>query len=815
MKAGWSAYVVLTALLAGAGLTAWGLAQHGLWDTRWTSDPQNWQVLGFVALAVAVTEVARRAMRWDRCIAAVVVAALIVLLAGQAGAVLALVVLAAASLVTGHAVLRALRCDATSIPWSVRLTIGAGLWGTLVGLAAHFPLAYPVTYGVALLGAAIAGRHVLRAELASLTRTRPPTFSWLDLALVALALYFTAVALMPEIGHDALATHLFVPAHLALRHGWGFDPGIYVWALMPMLGDWLYGIGYVLAGETGARLVNLGAIMLASRLVAELAAAAGADQKAARWASLVFLSTPLLLTEVSSLFIESVWSCFLLAASLMVLRLRSEGQEQVQSEALVRTVLLATGLLAGGALASKAVTFTTLPGLVLLLAACWKRWAGRAGLRSLALAMLLACVIGLIPYAWAWHVTGNPVFPFFNQVFRSPLWPPVAFDPPAIFDKGVRWDLFWRMTFDSGRYLEASPGASGFQWLLLVVPAALALAFERQRAGLWLLVFAAVSIMLTFHSTAYLRYVMPGFGWVAAAIGAAFTVLGRSWLHAVVTLALAATVALNTWFLHSGTTYGELSPQVLLGPRERERWLTERQPIRNLVGLVNTVNDSASPVGVLGPPLLAGLSADALHASWYNQAFFDEVVGAATADAVGEMLDRRRIEHVVLDAAWNTRERRELVRQATDLVAAVGEVELRRVKPRYRFRIELLRNPGFDTLDGWDFPASAPTLQEGALPVTVTRPAVQAVAVEPGRRYRLSVAARCMPYKPPAQGRLQVNWTGPSGLVHVSIRTFDCLPKGGDHAMDVTAPAGATSALVYATGHTDNPLLVEALSFRQ
>ena len=34
----------------------------------------------------------------------------------------------------------------------------------------------------------------------------------------------------------------------------------YVWAVMPMLGDWLFSVGYMLGGETAARLINVGFI---------------------------------------------------------------------------------------------------------------------------------------------------------------------------------------------------------------------------------------------------------------------------------------------------------------------------------------------------------------------------------------------------------------------------------------------------------------------------------------------------------------------------------------------------------------------------
>ncbi|HEY1226538.1 MAG TPA: hypothetical protein VGF26_04395, partial [Ramlibacter sp.] len=142
----WASPIVAAALLGGAALTAYGLVQHGMVNAWLPEDIlPAYLLLGLLALAVAVVEGVGRALRLGRCAAAVVVGACIVLLAGQAGAVAALALLAAASFVLGHGVLAVLRGDARQLPASLRLAIGATICATTVGLAAHFPLAYPVT----------------------------------------------------------------------------------------------------------------------------------------------------------------------------------------------------------------------------------------------------------------------------------------------------------------------------------------------------------------------------------------------------------------------------------------------------------------------------------------------------------------------------------------------------------------------------------------------------------------------------------------------------------------------------------------------
>ena len=178
-------------------------------------------------------------------------------------------------------------------------------------------------------------------------------------------------------------------------------------------------------------------------------------------------------------------------------------------------------MMEGFAASAKAVTLTLLPIPLLLLAWKYRTWLGTVGLRRLLAGVVLFLAIGTIPYVTAWWLTGNPVFPFFNGIFKSPYFPAVNFDSASIFGKGVPWDILYRATFESGKYLEAVAGVSGFQWLLLFVPAMLMLAANRQSRGI-VLIFAGSSIVfLVFHSVSYLRYVFPAWAILAAAMGVA------------------------------------------------------------------------------------------------------------------------------------------------------------------------------------------------------------------------------------------------------------------------------------------------------
>ena len=74
--------------------------------------------------------------------------------------------------------------------------------------------------------------------------------------------------------------------------------------------------------------------------------------------------------------------------------------------------------------------------------------------------------LGALTYAYAWARTGNPIFPLMNDIFHSPYWPRVAFYDHRYVGH-LAPGMLYGMTFDTGHYLEAWPGALGFVFIAL------------------------------------------------------------------------------------------------------------------------------------------------------------------------------------------------------------------------------------------------------------------------------------------------------------------------------------------------------------
>jgi len=713
-------------------------------------------------------------------------------------------------LIVGDALLRAVKDEAVEGAW-VRLLAGGTAMGTVVGLLAHQPINGPALAGLLLLAPAVfapGSRRRVAAMLGeAMLRLAAPATSGqgLGITLAALGLVHVVAALLPELAHDGLAYQMFVPAHLASRGEWGFDASLYVWAVLPMLGNWLFALGYMLAGEIGARLINCLFVLVLAWLIYECVTWAGGSPRAAAWAAILHLSSPLTFTASSSLFVESVWACLVVGAVLLLLRWASAGGGPG---------LAATGLLVGGALATKSITLVILPPVALTVLLGWPRAVLGLGLAATLRASLLVLLVGGVPYATAWWLTGNPLFPFYNGVFRSEFFPPTNVIDER-WHAGLSWDLPYALTFDSGRYVEGRPGAAGFQWLALLPAATVALAGCRHRRGLGLLVGGIAAFAAVFVLSSYLRYVYPAACLLNAAVPVGLFLLPRAWQPLVSGL-LGLVVLLNCGFLNAGPNgYDDFPLQTLLSPRHREAYLADRVPMRKVVAVVNEHNVEGSPVAVLGPPLAAGLAADALYADWYNQRFADAVAAAADTDALAAALREHGAVFVILDDQWDSPLKRAMVELVTEPIFSHRGVALRRIREVYRFPSELLSSPRFtDGSAGWTQVPCVGRTAAGELIVSEPCHAHQTVPVGPDLRYRLAVTARSADR--PAQGRLQVVWLDASGQpLRADIEVFSCAATPEEHVAVVTAPAGTAAAQVYACGHTTDAIIVTEVSFRR
>ena len=814
-------------------LTGYGIASKFSLDGIPLSRAGLGRYLGFVAvMGVALYLIARSSglSMWAAC---GLLAVTISLVAGAAWSLVVVAWFALSSTLVGQQLLKRLPGggEQSHLIW---LIAGAGLYGSLIGILAHFPVNYRATYAMLLaLPILIWRRQALAALGAMVTAARPISarapsesqgrrqheFAWLELAIGVVVLIHVVIAFVPELGHDALATHLFVPAHLALRHQWGFDITHYVWAVMPMLGDWIFAVAYVLDGESGARLINVGFVIILSLLIRHIAMWAGGTVAGANWGVLFFLSTPLTFTESSSLFIESIWATFLVGGTLLVCRVCADPDRRTgaSEHTNTRADLIAAGLLLGLAASAKAVTFTVLPVLFVLLILRTRYWAHVDKRLAILAGLGLFIVFAIAPYAYAYLRTGNPLFPFYNAVFQSPYFATSNFSDTR-WSKGLSWNWLYLATFEPSRYIEmgkAYIGAPGFQWIVLLAPAVVLLAVRRERRAIELLLIGLACLGLTTFFIAYLRYVFPALVILCAVIAVAASRIASdetAWWK-IPSLVMTMVVGLNLVYLNAAAPYYEFPTQAIFSDEKRTAYLEAQQPMRLAVNFVNQINLSNSPVAIFGEALTAGLAADALHPSWYNGAFEAEIVAVKNVGDLVRTLKKWGAQHILLQSGWDRPIVRALVEKVAMRRAVFGTVSVWTLNREEIFSEELLQSPTLGKTANWRLEPGVTVSASGAFEVTAKDNAVQIVPTVPGKQYLKSVVVSCVDKA--TLGRLQINWADANQkYLSTSSDTYACTATPVRHTMEATAPAGAAYAYVYASAHLDVPVRMYEVSLK-
>lgn len=534
---------------------------------------------------------------------------------------------------------------------ALAVVLGAASHSMLIGVLAHFRVNTPRVYLALLTLWLVARPNRAREAVAVIGRLLRPLPASDALATAGFvvaafsAFLHLMAALTPEVGFDALAYHLTTPAHVAFHGFWGFDASRYVWAVMPMAGDWVYTALYMLAGEAGARLGNFAFLLLDAVLIF-LAARRWSSAGVAWLVVDLFLSTPLLQLEVGSLFVENVCTAFVLGAVVATALYDEEARPEHAA---------AAAALAGAALAAKLIAAPTVVCVAALVCHSSRRPPGRpSSAAQCAVAVVLFSAYGLVPYAYAWLATGNPLFPFFNGLFRSPLFDSTQSFNNPLFNQPLSMTTLYDMTFDSHLFLEGSDGALGFS-LLALLPLAL-LAPHRESPfvvkAAWAVLLFTFPVVFGFQS--YLRYLTPLVAVAMLPVAWSLATLQRRdhpTLFRVVGVAAALVVGLNLYTIPAaGWFHRDLSFTDVLSPTARAAYVRRHAPERQINDYVNARYGDTARVCYVFRPFPAELISPSVSASWHDYDFDTKVQAARTADELDRLVRAYHISHFVVYA---------------------------------------------------------------------------------------------------------------------------------------------------------------------
>lgn len=411
--------------------------------------------------------------------------------------------------------------------------IGLGAVGVAIFFVGLVPGGFrflPILVAAALVGGLIWARPELTR---SAFRLGLPLWLVGPAGVMGLIPIANALAPCDPLDWDTLAYHLAVPK-IWLAAGQMTDVSFIHQSFFPFAVDNLFVLGLATGGETGAKTFTLAAFVLGFLaifgLVRRRAGSLGASV-----ATVAYLGSPLILWESGSGYIDVVHGLYAGLGLVYALEF-AFGESPLRSR-----LWLAAGLL-GFALASK---HTGLPMLlvagVLVVAGLIRQRRARE-IPTTLIAAALAIAIAAPWYARSTVLTGNPVYPFFSEVFPSRNWDPwraaVYREEQLTFGVGRGGSAIGHamlgVAYQPGRFVNpgqtlglGSPlGAIGFALPLLgFVGAALGMRRREDRALLaGILLFMLVWFLLSQQSRYLTGLVAP----LALAGGLAATTLTRA-----------------------------------------------------------------------------------------------------------------------------------------------------------------------------------------------------------------------------------------------------------------------------------------------
>jgi len=424
---------------------------------------------------------------------------------------------------------------------ALQAACGLVVLGAMLAWLLPLPLHHRWSYlGVCVVLVAL-GRATVASTLRGLRRQwessvtpAPRAAAW---TVLALGLAGTGCWL-PTMQPDDVGYHLRLPWELLEQGRYSMDPDTHIWALAPWLGDVIHAFPQLLAGAESRGPVNALWILLTAAGVWQLCTTLGGDSRS-RWLSVaLYASLPLTAVLAASMQTETPNAALLVWLVALILRTPEAG----------RRSLLAGAILVGGLLGLKLAAAAT--ALLLL---PWAAWRHHRSLRLLPTlgATVVALAIGTSSYVYAWTLAGNPFLPLFNSYFHSPYFAASDFNDLR-WHAGFNVLLPWKLTFDTGRYLEAFAGGGGF--VLVALLGAWLLALSQRRTAMTAVMLAAL-VLLPLIPLQYLRYAFPASVVLLALLAAtAFRVHPRraAWLLGGVCLLNFAFQSNGHWMLRTG-----------------------------------------------------------------------------------------------------------------------------------------------------------------------------------------------------------------------------------------------------------------------
>jgi hypothetical protein len=705
--------------------------------------------------------------------------------------------------------------DSSAKNWLSQLWIGTACWLAIFSILVHFPVNSRTLYcGLLLLPLGLllqpqqrtlwltTSKQRLNQQLQALCQAR----YWLIVVQVLVLGYFARYAFLPTLGFDDQALHLRLWTELRFFHQAQFDVITNVWALAPFAVDLQHALLSLIAGDDIRAALNLYWAGLLTGLVWRQLSQQQLGQQQPSYAIrtlllLVFASTPMLVYLLISLQTE----LFLAVLAMSALGLIVNSSQP----ALIARL---PGLLAIAALCCA----TKLPGAVLgclLLAAALSHFllqsrhlaiphlptANVTLTQKLGLLMYLAvlAIAALHSYGFAWHRTGNPLFPLYNSLFQSPFFDSSTDFRDERWIHGFSFNSYWQVFFNTSMYHEGEKFVAGFQYLLLV-PVALVATVLRQSWRHWLvwLIPLLGFGLLMFANTQYWRYLFPILPLASVVLGTLYPLPNSSLnTHNRLTTVAASgclllCLALNGYFLTGISWLFSIAPYQALTTERRQQLIATYAPTTAITEFINELNPNSRVLYTGNEPYGSLLHGAPIYPFvWYSPTVMADANAAKDTAAVRAYMQQYAIDYVI----W-------------DITEPLPKWLLGQVLSQYAFPEHQINNVILYRLEhsalAWRSFYSAKTL----VSVTDTLQPTSTLDLARARALRYNMDYAC----PSATGNLAIRLVWDVGAVYSRSLPCSVEPLAFSEALPV--PPSAQQVTIYLSSSQSNNVEVRTLS---
>lgn len=625
--------------------------------------------------------------------------------------------------------------------------------------------------------------------------------------ILSLFISYFILSLIPQHTFDALAHHLYIPNYIKHNVYFDFDVNNYLFSVFPNTATWINSIIFILGGnEFSLSFLATIYIIFICLIIRQILLSYEINEKIIYYIILIFLTTPLTLTLSISLQVDLLWSLFFLA-SFYCLLLATKKIKDCSS------YILLSALFYSFAVSTKHQALLASPVYLIYFLYNYKNFLRKVSIILLTKIILIFLIIGLSTYFEAWYKTGNPIFPWMNEVFKSPFYPLENFKH---YKESFAYNLIYLFTFFPEKYFAGTVGSFGFQYLILFPLILLIYLFNLKKTNYsFILLSALIIFCFIFYVTSYLRYVFPAFILFLIFFGISLNTINTNKLsslnHKVLISFITLTIIINILFITSAHWgFRNFTYKDIFNVEE----FNKKVSIKYLASKINQLNIFNENVIFFSSPFGSVLNAKAIYVNWYNPSIVKKINQTKNQDDLLKILKEYEIKFIIIDK--NSKfylNKKKFIDALIEpvFIYPLYDAGVYKLKEKYEWPTQLIKNPNFKDNEGWSKFSEKNFLDDQSNIKIVNPDISQKIKVLPNTLVKSVIVSKC--FKEVAYGRNQINWSDKENKsAGVSIKLFRCTDDWEEQSAVFKVPKNAIYGTVHTTSNTNIPILVKSNS---